>query len=105
MKLYCSYKFAGLLLITSVLVAGCDHAPTSPLKTEVVDLDVTTQVKMALMNDPALKNLNIDILTTNGDVRLVGVVETQSQMDTAVTLAKGAAGVHTVHNELTIKPE
>ncbi len=105
MKLYCSYKFAGLLLITSVLVAGCDPAPTPPPKTEVVDLDVTTQVKMALMNDPALKNLNIDILTTNGDVRLVGVVETQSQMDTAVTLAKGAAGVHTVHNELTIKPE
>ena len=105
MKLYCSYQFAGLLLVTSVLVAGCDPSPAPPLKTEVVDMDVTNHVKMALMNDPALKNLNIDILTTNGDVRLVGVVETQSQMDTALTLAKGAAGVHTVHNELTIKPE
>ncbi len=105
MKLYGSYQFAGLLFMTATLLAGCDPASTPPLKTEVVDLDVTTHVKMALMNDPVLKNLNIEILTTNGDVRLVGVVETQSQMDTALTLAKGAAGVHTVHNELTIKPE
>jgi osmotically-inducible protein OsmY len=35
-------------------------------------------------------------------VRLVGVVNAQTQIDTAVKLAKEADGTHTINNKLTI---
>ncbi|MEH6357070.1 MAG: BON domain-containing protein [Marinobacter sp.] len=40
--------------------------------------------------------------TRKGDVRLVGAVDTQAQIEIAVKLAQGADGAHTINNELTI---
>lgn len=47
--------------------------------------------------------LVIIVTTRKGDVRLVGVVDTQRQIDTAIKLAQRADGFHTIHNELIIR--
>ena len=44
------------------------------------------------------------VVTTKGDVRLTGVVQSQVQIDTALRIARAAEGGHTIHDELTIKP-
>ena len=67
------------------------------------DSDVATNVKMALMNDPILKSFDIQIISTKGDVRLIGALDNQDQIDAAIKLAHDAKGTHAIHDELTIK--
>lgn len=92
-------------------VAGCSKTPeaggvalpNASDVTNVADVDVTTNVKTALLRDTNLKGLDIGVITLKGDVRLIGVADTQSQIDAAIKLARGAAGAHSIHDELTIK--
>ena len=70
----------------------------------VEDTDVTTNVKTALLADADLKAFDIAVATTKGDVRLSGRVDNQAQADAAVKLARATAGVHSIHDELTVKP-
>lgn len=71
----------------------------------VADGDVTMNVLAALQQDASLTPFNIEAFTLKGDVRLVGVVDTQAQKDSAVALARAAKGAHTIHDELTVKPK
>lgn len=94
------------------LLSACNPAPTPPVSAadittapgNVSDLDVTTAVKTALQSDDSLKAFDIQVVTTKGDVRLIGSVQTQSQIDGAIALTRQAPGAHAVHNELTLKP-
>jgi len=67
------------------------------------DADVTTGLKAALLKNAALKGLDIKVITTKGNARLVGVVDTQSQLDTANKVARGTAGIRSIHDEPSIK--
>jgi hyperosmotically inducible protein len=98
-------------LLVLAWIAGCNKTPeaggVAPPSTSsaanVTDVDVTNHVKIALLQDAALKGFDISVITTKGDVRLIGVVDTQSQIDSAIKLARGADGVHAIHAELTLK--
>lgn len=98
------------LATTAVLLslAACGKpAPavqTPPPVAEVSDMDVTTRVKTALLSDEATKSFEVVVLTTKGDVRLSGVMDTQAQKDQALAVARAIEGVHTVHDEITVKP-
>ena len=80
-------------------MAGCNKTPeaggvalpSSSSAANVADVDVTTNVKTALLRDAALKGFEI------------GVVDTQSQIDAAIKLARGTDGVHAIHDELSVK--
>lgn len=103
-------QFWSVAVVTLALMAGCDKAPEAggvapgtPNATNVADGDVTTNVKTALLQDTALKGLDINVITLKGDVRLIGIVDNQSQIDAAIKLARGADGVHSIHDELAIK--
>ena len=93
----------------TILLGACSKAPeaTAPATVaaagNVADIDVTTNVKTALLQDAALKGFDIGVVTLKGDVRLVGVLDSQAQVDTAVKLARAAEGAHTIHDELTVK--
>lgn len=67
------------------------------------DADVTTGVKAALLQEVTWKWLDIQVITRKSDVRLVGVVHTQSQLDTANEVNRGTTGAHSIHDELCIK--
>ena len=96
----------------TVLLTACNKAespnPTPALAASaaanVSDADVTAHVQSALNSEPGLAVLDITVVTTKGDVRLTGVVSSQTQIDTALRVARAAEGAHTIHNELTIKP-
>lgn len=64
---------------------------------------VTTKVKAALLADPDIKSFDIQAETTNGDVRLSGTVDNQTQIDRAVEVVRRVEGVKNVTNQLAIK--
>ena len=69
----------------------------------VSDVDITEHVTTALQQRDALKGFAITVVTTKGDVRLSGMVDTQAQVDEVLAIARAAEGAHTVHDELTVK--
>ena len=98
-------------LTTTMVLTGCSKSPpetasvpaTSSAVGNVSDNDVTEHVKTALLQDEALKGLSIEVVTRKGDVRLIGVLDTQAQIDAAIKIARASEGAHTIHDELTIK--
>lgn len=103
--------YTSTFLVVTVMLMGCNKpvSTTSSTKTEgaeVVDVndgDVTHKVKTALLQDESLKGFEISVVSTKGDVRLTGVVDTQAQHDQVDRLVLGIEGVHSVHDELSIK--
>jgi osmotically-inducible protein OsmY len=64
---------------------------------------VTTKVKTALHSDELVKSFDIAVVTLKGDVRLTGAVDNQVQLDHIDKLVRSIEGVHSIHDELTIK--
>ena len=96
----------------TILLGGCGKAPpeataTAPAASaaagHIADIDVTSNVRTALRQNADLKGFDIGVETLNGDVRLVGVLDNQAQIDAAIKLARAADGAHTIHDELTVK--
>jgi hyperosmotically inducible protein len=94
-----------------VAIAGCNKTQESSasvgsessMGSEIKDSEVTVKVKTALLADENIKAFDIAVVTTKGDVRLTGVVDTQNQIDQVDKLVRGIEGVHSIHDELTIK--
>jgi hyperosmotically inducible protein len=113
-----SFWGVATLAATSALAVACSKTPdavtpavTSVLEVpapaagpNVADRDVTEHVKTALQQDDMLKGFDITVITIKGDVRLIGVLDRQAQIDEAIRIARAADGAHTVHDELTLKP-
>jgi len=89
------------LCLALLMLAGCSK--TVPDAPQVSDIDVTEHVKTALQQDDALKGFNIAVVTRKGDVRLTAVLDNQAQVDAALKIARAAEGVHSIHDELTLK--
>lgn len=69
----------------------------------VDDSVITGKVKMAILEDPALKSAEINVETHKGVVQLSGFVISAASIDKAVTVAKGVAGVKSVKNDMIVK--
>lgn len=69
----------------------------------VDDSVVTSRVKSALLSNPGIKSLDIAVVTRNGEVQLSGFVDSQTQIDSAITLTRSVEGVQGVVNEMSIK--
>jgi hyperosmotically inducible protein len=103
-----------LVLFTTVIttmIAGCDKPqdatgtskPNTTLKAEVKDDEVTRRVKVVFANDEQLSRFDIAVITLKGDVKLTGLVNDSSQIDHAKKIARNIDGVHSIHDELSIK--
>ena len=64
---------------------------------------MTEHVKTALLQNESLKGFDISVVTLKGDVRLIGVLDSQAQIDEAIKIARASDGAHTIHDELTIR--
>ena len=64
-----------------------------------------TRVKTAMLNDPAVGGLRIDVDTFKGVVTLSGRVKNQAEKDQALALARKIDGVVEVNDALQVIPE
>jgi hyperosmotically inducible protein len=68
------------------------------------DATITTRVKTALLNDPDVGGLRIDVDTTVGVVTLSGVVKSPAEATKAIAVAKRIDGVKDVKSTLQVNP-
>ena len=68
------------------------------------DTTITTRVKTAMLNDPAVGGLRIDVDTFKGVVTLSGRVKNEAEKAQAVTLARRTSGVVEVKDALQVLP-
>ncbi|MGZ5156719.1 MAG: BON domain-containing protein [Caldimonas sp.] len=64
---------------------------------------ITTKLKAALLADPDVKGLSIDVDTRNGAVTLKGTADKTENIDRVVRIARDTAGVKSVDNQLVVK--
>lgn len=89
-------------LVTAFL--GCAATGTRQSTGEYVDDTViTTKVKAAIIEDPLLKALQINVETRNGVVQLSGFVDSAQHVKKATEVARGVKGVTSVKNDLIVK--
>ena len=69
------------------------------------DATITTRVKTAMLNDPAVGGMKIDVDTYKGVVTLSGRVKNQTEHDQAVALARQVDGVTEVKDALQVIPD
>ena len=97
-KRYCI--IAALLLAA----AGCAATSTRESTGQYVDDSViTTRVKTAILNEPSLKVMQINVETYKSAVQLSGFVNTGAEMSKAVDLARGVKGVSSVKNDMRLR--
>jgi osmotically-inducible protein OsmY len=85
----------------AVLLPACGAA-TSQVASD--DPTITTRVKTALINDPAVGAARIDVATTRGVVTLSGRVRSKDEEAKAVAVARSIRGVADVKSTLEIQP-
>lgn len=98
------YLSAVFLAVTLASAVGCASTPKQEGTGEYVDdTAITTKVKAAVFNEPALKSAEINVETFKGVVQLSGFVSSQSAANKAVDVARGVGGVKSVKNDMRIK--
>ena len=87
-------------IVAAPLVAGCGKT----IGETIDDTTITTRVKTAMLNDPAVGGLGIDVDTYKGVVTLSGRVKSQPEHDQARALARRVDGVTEVKDALQVIP-
>jgi len=68
------------------------------------DATITAKVKTALMAEPGLKSLDINVDTRDNNVTLAGTVGSAELKQKATQIAQQVEGVKSVSDQLVIKP-
>ena len=89
-----------IVMVTPLLVGACGKSVGDTID----DATITTRVKTALLNDPVVGGLKIDVDTFKGVVTLSGGVKSRQEEQTAIALARKIAGVTNVKSTLQIAP-
>ncbi len=94
---------AGLALSGAAFL-GCASTKTHESTGEYVDNSViTSKVKAAILDDPALNYFQISVKTYKGVVQLSGFVDSEHAKRRAGQVASGIDGVSSVSNDLIVK--
>jgi hyperosmotically inducible protein len=90
-----------LFFIAAALLLPACGATTRATKD---DASISTQVKIALLNDPQVGALRLDARTSQGVVTLSGTVRSRAEADAAIGATRRVAGARQVASELKIVP-
>ncbi len=99
-------RFAILALAVAALatVVGCAATRTQESTGQYVeDTAITTKVKAAIFGEPTLKSAEINVETFKGAVQLSGFVNSESDIQKAVSVTQGVGGVTSVKNNMRLK--
>ena len=95
-----STVLVALVLVSSLLATACGKSVGETID----DATITTRVKTALLNDPDIGGLRIDVDTFKGVVTLSGRVKTRDEEQKAVAIARRTGGVTDVKSTLQVEP-
>ena len=98
-------RFSAVLIAALMLSAlGCasQSEPQSP-GAYMDDSWITTKVKTAILNEPSLKVMQINVETYKGVVQLSGFVDNAASQAKAVEIARSVQGVTSVKNDLRLR--
>jgi len=87
-----------IVLVVPLLAGACGKSVGETID----DATITTRVKTALLNDPIVGGLRIDVDTFKGVVTLSGGVKSRQEEQTAIALARKVGGVIDVKSTLQI---
>jgi osmotically-inducible protein OsmY len=93
------------LAVALALVLPLTAACGKTVGEAIDDTTITTRVKTAMLNDPAVGGLGIDVDTFKGVVTLSGRVRSEAERTQAIALARRVSGVVEVKDALQIVPE
>ena len=99
-----SVALVAALTIPLLLLQAC--APTATRESTGEYLDdaaITAKVKTKLLGDPTISGFAVSVETFRGRVILSGFVNSQTQIDRSVALAREVPGVREVQSALVIK--
>jgi len=88
---------------TTISATPAASAALSKAGDVAVDSAITVKIKTALLADPDIKSLKIDVDTQDGVVTLSGTVPSATNAARAAQVAKGVDGVKSVQNRLAVK--
>jgi osmotically-inducible protein OsmY len=100
-----STRIATFLFAASLIaLAGCASTEKQESTGEYVDdAVISTKVKAAIFNEPALKSREINVETFKGTVQLSGFVTSEDDASKAVLIARNIKGVTSVRNDMHVK--
>jgi hyperosmotically inducible protein len=84
------------------MASATDRATTTAAKNAEDDA-ISAKVKAAIVADPGLSTLQIDVDTKNSVVTLNGTVDTAMSKERAEQIAQNVGGVRSVIDNLTVK--
>jgi hyperosmotically inducible periplasmic protein len=87
-------------LLAPLLLSACGKSVGDTID----DATITTRVKTALLNDPVVGGLRIDVDTFKGVVTLSGRAKTKEEEAKAIALTRQIDGVTDVKSTLQIQP-
>ena len=88
-----------LVVILPLLISACGKTVGETID----DATITTRVKTALLNDPQVAGLKIDVDTTKGIVTMSGIVRSRDEEQRAMQIARGVPGVQDVKSTLQVQ--
>lgn len=98
-----SKLFLSLIMLTML---GCASTHKQEGTGEYLDDSViTTKVKTAVLNDPTLKSMEINVETYKGVVQMSGFVNSRADISRAVEVARNVKGVTSVKNDMRVRQE
>lgn len=100
-----------LAVVMTFMLVGCNN-PTLPTESislsrsgdsEIDDRVISAAVKTALLANPGVRSVNLQVETRHGEVLLSGFVDNHVQIDRATAVAKNISGVKSVKNTMNLK--
>ncbi|MGB5132995.1 MAG: BON domain-containing protein [Steroidobacteraceae bacterium] len=97
-------RFTCFLPLVLISLMGCASTRTHESPGEYVeDSALTMKVKTAIFAEESLKSSEINVETFKGVVQLSGFVNSQADINRAVSVAQNVSGVTSVKNDMQLK--
>lgn len=91
-----------LVLFVTLVMLGCAPSPERDTETYANDAWISSKVKSALLADPEVSGLDIQVETFNGVVQLSGFVNSEEQVQEAIDVTRSIEGVREIRNNLEV---
>ncbi len=96
-------KFLACLVLVAAFMGCASTSNTEGTGEYIDDSVITAKVKSAILAEPGLKVLQINVETFKGEVQLSGFVDSRESAAKAADIARNVQGVVGVKNDLIVK--